>query len=138
MRAWWVVNGLAGFAALGCSLLVDTSELDEGCPRGQKLCSGRCVSEQDPAYGCNPALCTPCALEHAIPACSDGACVVGACLYGYGCERCSANLLTEEANCGECGKVCSTAERCLAGTCTGCALPCEPDERCLAGECVAR
>jgi hypothetical protein len=95
---------------LGCSLLVDTSDLDSGCPEGTKNCPGEgCVRLTDPAYGCTPDSCAPCEnLTNAAAVCFDLECV-GLCLEGYGCEGCLVNLLTDEQNCGGC---CTEGEPC--------------------------
>jgi hypothetical protein len=117
MRGGLATLGLAWLALLGCSLMVDTSELDAGCPEGEKFC-GRCVSETDPAYGCASGVCAPCdRLPHAFPTCKDGRCVAGSCLLGWGCEQCDASLFTDETNCGACEMRCATNERCVAGLC---------------------
>ena len=113
-------------ASAGCSLLVDTSELDEGCPPDAKLCDG-CVSKNDPAYGCGDEGCEPCPTSHAVPICKDGECAADFCEYGYGCDNCTANLLTEEGNCGECEHRCSAGERCVAGMCVICRDACPSD-----------
>ncbi len=109
------------FSALGCSLLVDTSDVDQGCPAGQKLCgTGHCVEQSDPAYGCSPDHCEPCSLANAIPICSQGNCVVNACLLGFGCRNdggCPANLLIEIENCGSCGHRCDAGTSCRDGEC---------------------
>jgi hypothetical protein len=107
--------------ALGCSLVVDVSDVDRGCGPGKKLCgTGNCVEQSDPAYGCSVDHCEPCALANAIPDCAGEACVVKACLFGYGCANeagCPANLLVESANCGACGMACSSDQGCRDGVC---------------------
>src|SRR5688572_10952253 len=94
-------------SVLGCSLLVDTSDLDAGCPEGTKLCAGDgCVALDDPAYGCKRDSCIPCTeVTNAVAECSDFECQ-GACLDGFGCPNCLVNLLTDEGNCGECEHRC--------------------------------
>lgn len=104
-------------AVLGCSLLLDTSDIDAGCGDDRKVCNGRCVSNQDPAFGCRLTRCAPCELPNAVPACEAGECRVRACLYGFGCPDCRANLLTDEFNCGECGTVCASGMLCSDGSC---------------------
>ena len=116
MRARWFTLALGLFGLESCTLLVDTSELDAGCGDGMKFC-GRCVTLDDPAYGCDSGVCTPCEFPHAIPECLNGECVAKSCLYGYGCQSCTASILTEERNCGECGHVCADSERCVDGVC---------------------
>jgi len=91
---------LAG--VLGCSLLVDTSDLDSGCPEGTKRCPGTgCVEVTDPAYGCALDTCAPCEnLTNAVAVCLDFRCE-GLCLEGFDCG-CLVNILTDEKNCGGC------------------------------------
>jgi hypothetical protein len=119
MRAIVLGATLLVAGVLGCSLLVDTSELDAGCPTGQRLCDGKCVSDTDPAYGCTPGECgPPCTKTNAIPHCVNGACEVKACRFGFGCRpACNEDVLTSEAHCGSCGNGCERWERCVAGTC---------------------
>lgn len=105
-------------AALGCSLMVETSDLDAGCP-GQRLCDGRCVSNTDPAYGCTPGVCgAPCTKQNGIPECVEGVCVLKECRYGFGCETCTTEVLTNELHCGSCNVECKTGERCINGQCS--------------------
>jgi hypothetical protein len=47
--------------------LLDAS--DAGCPQGTKACGGRCVSLDDPGYGCGATACDPCELAHANATC---------------------------------------------------------------------
>lgn len=113
-----VVGALLVAGALGCSLLVDTSELDAGCP-GERLCDGKCVSNTDPAYGCTPGECgAPCTKTNAIPHCVDGACEVKVCRYGFGCPpACNEDVLTSEDHCGTCNNDCGAGRRCVDGNC---------------------
>jgi hypothetical protein len=117
---------LAG--VLGCSLLVDTSDLDAGCPEGTKLCPGHgCVELTDPAFGCKVDSCIPCTeVKNAVAVCTDFECS-GKCLEGFGCAGCRANLLTEEGNCGGC----------CASPSEECEYRCAPGQVCKAGKCVA-
>jgi hypothetical protein len=105
--------------ASACSLAFDTSELDQGCQTasGEKLCEGKCVRIADPAYGCRPGVCEPCALQNAVPQCIDGGCRVAACLTGFGCADCSKTLYVDPENCGECGKACASNKHCIGGAC---------------------
>lgn len=103
---------------LGCSLLVDTSDLDGGCPGGERLCEGMCVSITDPAYGCDPDACgPPCTKTNGIPHCVDGSCELKVCRYGFGCEACDADVLTDEFHCGTCRNRCADGFRCTHGKC---------------------
>lgn len=116
---------LAGalFGVVGCSLFVDVSDVDRGCGAGRKLCgTGHCVDQDDPAYGCSVDHCEPCSLTNAIPDCEAGACVVRACLFGFGCQNeagCPANILIETDNCGKCGQQCAAGDSCRDGMCVG-------------------
>jgi len=117
--------GLLLLGLFGCSLLVDTSDLDAGCPAGTKLCSGEgCVDVDDPAYGCALDSCTRCPnVQHAVAVCDEGVCE-GVCLDGFGCAGCSVNLLADEDNCGGCCEgvtpcdyQCAEGEFCSNGAC---------------------
>jgi hypothetical protein len=108
------VAALAG-AIVACSLLVDTSEISEGCGSGMKDCNQRCVSMNEPAYGCSDG-CTPCGGENVIHRCADGGCVFVTCVHGFGCPNCSANLFADPLNCGTCGNVCDGGT-CADGVC---------------------
>ena len=112
---------IALLGAVGCSFVVDTSDIDRGCGRGQKLCGvGHCVAQNDPAYGCTPDHCEPCALSNAIPICSGETCAVSACLFGFDCPNeagCPVNTLVEFDNCGACGKSCNPGQSCRDGQC---------------------
>lgn len=106
-------------ALVGCSLLVDTSDIDQ-CGPDHKLCGdNRCVALMDPAYGCKRGRCSPCELPNAIPTCDadTGECKVEACLEGFSCEDCRSNILTDEQNCGGCRHACSSGELCANGQC---------------------
>ena len=109
--------------ALCCSLVVDTSDVDEGCGPGRKLCAGKCVEQNDKAYGCTRIGCAPCRLTNAIPRCDGETCVVDGCLFGFGCPEEKAggftNILVDRAHCGHCTTACLTEESCIDGTCVG-------------------
>jgi hypothetical protein len=109
---------LAVLAALsGCSLLVDTSGIDAGCGDGMKYCDEKCVSVSEPFYGCTETFCTPCHGDHVVNRCENGACVLVECVHGWGCEGCTANLLTDVQNCGTCLNNCGTGWTCSGGVC---------------------
>lgn len=118
---------LALLCPFGCSLAVDTSDLDAGCPAGTKYCAGHaCVPIADPAFGCAVDTCQPCPnVQNAVAYCDAGKCQ-GKCLAGFGCADCQANLLTDEDNCGGC---------CTAGE--ACPYSCAAGEYCRAGVCVS-
>jgi hypothetical protein len=112
-------------ATLACSLVVDTSEIDSGCGAGLKFCEGRCVRVNDPVYGCTLDQCRPCVDDggdpfgdRIIPKCDGELCVVERCVFGFGCDECSRNLLADPANCGKCGEPCEVGlETCSNGAC---------------------
>lgn len=115
----WISAG-CGLVLLGCSLLVETADLDAGCEVGQKLCPDYgCVAIDDAAFGCEPDVCVPCEKPNAIPSCEAGRCAIGSCVVPYGCPDCHANLLTDEKNCGTCSTECEEWERCQHGICVG-------------------
>jgi hypothetical protein len=116
LRRWVGVGALTSAAA--CSLLVDTSGLDEGCPSGRKFCAGSCVPVNDAAYGCEETGCEPCRRDNGVPRCDGTECVWDTCLYGYGCEQCTARILIDPENCGFCRHACDPDEQtCSAGEC---------------------
>ncbi len=98
------------------------------CSGVEKLCGGKCVEVDDPAYGCTSTGCAPCATQYpnASQACTAGACVLGACDTGFkNCDGdpangCETNLQDDPANCGACGVTCVTPHAtpaCDMGTC---------------------
>jgi hypothetical protein len=114
MAAGWL-------CALSCSLVVDSSDVDQGCGSGRKLCAGRCVEQNDEAYGCTRDKCAPCRLTNAIPRCDGETCVVDACLFGFDCPDekagCLTNILVDSNNCGHCNWACQAGESCSDGSC---------------------
>jgi hypothetical protein len=85
-----------------------------GCPAGQQMCFGTCVSLTDPLYGCGNPACTPCPSGHSTMGCQGRTCVVTACDKGYadcnatatdGCET----DLSKAASCGACNAKCGVA-----------------------------
>lgn len=109
--------------ALSCSLVVDTSDVDQGCGSGRKLCAGKCVDQTDQAYGCTPTGCAPCRLTNAIPRCEGETCVVNACLFGFDCPDekagCLTNILVDSEHCGHCDTSCLPGQSCSNGGCVG-------------------
>lgn len=116
-----------------------------GCNSNEKKCAGKCVSEDDPAYGCAAADCTPCDPAHAIANCSSGGCGHGACEALYGdCDGdvangCETGLVNNAQNCGSCGNVCPSlpiAASCNNGQCMGPCGPIVPSSICIFGATV--
>lgn len=96
------------------------------CAADEKACGGACVKITDPAYGCDPIACEPCASKGwanvSAYACEKTACVIAACVgafrdcddeLGNGCEADTANDAT---HCGSCKNVCAE-NACEAGIC---------------------
>jgi hypothetical protein len=115
------ISALLIASAFGCSLLVDASDVDAGCPEGQKVCGGACVDISNPAYGCSLTDCEPCKLLNAIAKCADMTCKVEFCEYGYGCpldrEGCKVEVLSDRSHCGYCGNSCDGDQVCSNGEC---------------------
>ncbi|HEX2673621.1 MAG TPA: hypothetical protein VHM25_22235 [Polyangiaceae bacterium] len=107
--------------ALSCSLVVDTSDIDQGCGSNRKLCGDQCVELSDPAYGCTRDECAPCRLTNAIPRCDGETCVVAACLFGFDCPEektgCLTNVLVDSEHCGHCDTACTDGTSCSNGKC---------------------
>jgi len=108
-----------------CSLVVDTSPLQEGdkglgCAAAEKVCPdpahegrGMCVSTSNPSYGCNSDACGACSLPNATPHClPGGGCVISTCqgthddCNGKSEDGCEVDLAHDQQNCGSCGNVC--------------------------------
>ena len=93
------------------------------CPAPFAVCSGACVDPRiDPANcgGCAKVCSTANALGST---CVAGACNIIACKPNFAsCDNdasngCEANLLTDAANCGGCGKACAQGQVCSNATC---------------------
>jgi len=96
------------------------------CQPNEKTCNSTCVAKDDPAFGCEDATCTACAIDHATEACASNACAIGQCDQGWGdCAGGVADGCEQELNvpehCGDCGNACSNANAasvaCTAGKC---------------------
>jgi len=114
------------------------------CPVGWKSCSGGCVPENDPDYGCGTG-CTACGarvtgaqVPHTTWSCAANACSIAACEPGWadcdgsvasGCET----DVTQPAHCGGCGNVCSGSTVCDGGSCV---TACTPPKTNCGGTCV--
>lgn len=111
------------FSLAACSLVVDTPELQQGCPAGTKPCEVTpgelsCVSTADPEYGCARESCVPCTLSQAVEVCGgDGECAVGTCEPEFeNCDSlpkngCEVDLDSSYDDCGACGASCGAALR---------------------------
>ncbi len=108
------------------------------CKAGFKMCAGKCVTLDDPSYGCGTLTCTPCAIAHAVPACGGGSCAVKTCHEGWadcnggatdGCE----SDLSLPSSCAACSTVCETGKYCLS---SGCASGCVPPATACGSSCV--
>lgn len=119
---------------VGCSLIVETSEIDGGCGPGRKVCDGRCVPANAPKFGCSPVSedCRPCAQPtNALVDCVDNQCTVIGCWSPFiGCDdpltSCDVEPLLDPENCGGCGLRCDPGERCSNGECCAADGQCHP------------
>ncbi len=121
---------------VSCSLALDTSALNQGCPEGTKACFGQCVSMRLAKYGCARPGCAPCALQHATSNCNDSyECSIASCAPPFNnCDSdpttgCETNTDESTQYCGGCAAVnnCTsqaqqighhiTAALCGAGAC---------------------
>ena len=121
-RARTVLLAVLIAGAAGCSLAIDSFDIDQGCGAGKKWCSGQCVDVNDPAYGCSLQFCDPkCQLRNAYPGCDDNhECYVQSCLKGFtdcGNGGCDKYTLADPDNCGECNLHCPPGQECIEGTC---------------------
>ena len=79
---------------------------DGGCAGDEKLCSGTCVKQTDPLYGCTATSCTACSVPLAATAkCVNAACAPDQCAAGRAdCDGIAANGceadLSSPSNCG--------------------------------------
>ncbi len=99
------------------------------CVSGQTNCGGSCVNTATDVNHCG-ACGHVCSLPNAVARCSLGACAVSRCDVGFDdCDRtaangCEANLNTNGAHCGLCGRMCDVTSSCIGGGCcsrSGCA-----------------
>lgn len=118
--------------AFSCMQVVDTDALDQGCPSDQKACDGRCVSRQNPDFGCAADGCRPCVIPNATAHCSaTGSCIVASCRGDFlDCNRdgdrastdgCEVDGAHDPLHCGSCSaKACTVvhgAPGCAGGRC---------------------
>ena len=108
-------------------------DMDTGpCGANAKLCEATCVPLDDPAYGCAPDSCSPCALPNtAQHGCAAGACVALSCSndpYAWGdCDSvasngCEQQLVSNNLHCGACNSPCGPMQTCEGLTCV-CSAP---------------
>ncbi len=100
---------------------------DGGCFPGTKPCNGVCVPLADPAYGCGPTTCEPCALTNATARCEAQQCRVELCASPHeDCNQdpldgCESNLQLDPTHCGTCTTDCiaqfGPSQECSAGQC---------------------
>lgn len=97
-----------------------------GCLATEKFCSGKCVAQNDPAYGCSAAACLPaCNIPNGDAQCVGGQCAVAGCFSkppygdcnGLASDGCEADLFTDAKNCGSCGHACAQSQTCDTGSC---------------------
>lgn len=119
-------------ASVDARVNVDEAEPD-------KVCDGRRVSKDEPAFGCASASCAACSMVHAAGSCRDGTCVRGLCDDGYDdCDGrsetgCEVQLASDKNHCGGCGRACSANQVCNRGSC---ADSCSPGLTACDGSCV--
>jgi hypothetical protein len=141
--AIWGAGALVGLFGIGCSFTVDTDKLNEGdeedeglnCAADEKACTipgektiGECIPDDAPQTGCaNPDSCEPCSLREAAARCTkDGLCGISICNQGFDdcnendSDGCEVHTDLDEANCGQCGRVCARSNalaNCIKGSC---------------------
>ncbi|HVJ15870.1 MAG TPA: hypothetical protein VM686_10515 [Polyangiaceae bacterium] len=117
---------LGACAVQGCTLTVDTDELEAGdsalgCTAQQKVCHdadtgrGFCTSLDVPQYGCDDPGCDECVLVGvAVARCnSQNKCIKNQCKAGWqDCDDdgldCETDTRDDSRNCGACDRVCDT------------------------------
>jgi hypothetical protein len=126
-----VANGTAACSNGTCAV--------GGCNAGWSNCNGLysdgCEAHTDVDVNNCGACNKQCSVAHGTAGCSSGACTVTGCNAGWGdcngiySDGCEDNLLTDNGNCGSCGKSCATTctgnvstTACSSGSCsiTGC------------------
>ncbi len=119
-------GGSAGSGASGGSGATGGASCFPG--PGEKACGERCVSVEEPAFGCSADSCSACVTPNASSRCELGACAIAGCAAGYtdcaggAADGCETNTDQDPRNCGACGNDCfsnTTADnwRCTAGKC---------------------
>lgn len=123
------------FAQAGCLTIVDCDDNDPTIrPTAVDLCDGKdnnCDGLVDEGFnlGLDPSNCGVCGIvcsfAHALGLCLNGECGLGPCQTGWAdCnllsgDGCEVNLLSDPANCGACGTLCSSGS-CQNGQCVSC------------------
>jgi len=86
---------------------------DVRCGAGFKPCGGRCVSIDEPGYGCGAASCLPCRTENATARCNNQhQCDIAVCYHdwddcdGDAANGCESNVRTDPDHCGGCAHRC--------------------------------
>src|SRR5262245_51460018 len=85
----------------------------QSCAVDQKVCNGQCVDVGDPAYGCTPMGCDPCAIQNVSATCNGGQCTLSSCDPGFAnCDGnaangCEIDTMTSVISCGACGLICN-------------------------------
>jgi hypothetical protein len=123
-------SGEAGSGTAGAA----GAESAPDCSALEKSCDGACVEIDDPAYGCDPTLCTTDGCPQAANAqlaCEAGQCVLGSCKTGT--KKCGEKCVAIDDAAYGCG-----AASCDASTCpsqgTGGTVVCE-GSACVIGSC---
>jgi hypothetical protein len=122
----------------GCGETTVT-DLDTTCPTGETVCDDACVDTMSDSAHCGECN-NACRIEHAIPACVEGNCVLDSCEDGFrDCDAdpangCEIDTGLDEKNCGDCGNECAPGEICSGdGVCT---LVCPPNQVACSGDCI--
>ncbi len=115
-----IANGTAGCNGTSCQI--------GSCNPGYTNCDG-VVSD-----GCNidtltdPKNCNGCGMQCSLPnataGCAGGSCTIASCNANFqDCDKkaatgCEVDTLTDNGNCGGCGKMCTGGETCSGGNCS--------------------
>ncbi len=114
------------YTACGVDELCDLGTCNTECTGTREDCGGACVDVTVSAQHCG-ACDQPCVGPHALFLCVDSSCVVDVCDAGWkSCDEntlgCETHTNEDEANCGNCGVVCSDyangVPECRVGHCT--------------------